>query len=390
MTGDSTRWSLIVRDGSGWITEYSASSPSLNRWYSVELRWVQSSSNGLAELYVDGVRVVSASGRNTNSFGGAQSVDFGLAELYNVASTRVYGDCFVASRSYIGPESVTVHDLSISISGSGSTSPGPGTYQFEEGTVVSVQASPSSGWSLSRWELDGQPVGSANPYDVTMNADHSLRAVFQEDVVEIFDDDFESGNFGAWSGTSTSSGESASVSSGLPHHGSYSGLFTSNGGGGFERAYSYVNVPTSSELYARGYFRVTQSGIYQNDDRFYFLRFMSGGYNLAYAGWKMVGGSVRWSLILRDGSIWINEESTSSPNINQWYSVELHWIEDSSNGGAELYVNGQLMISSMGRNTAALGSIEEIRFGLAELYNCASTRVYGDCFVVSDSYVGTE
>ena len=206
----------------------------------------------------------------------------------------------------------------------------------------------------------------------------------------LFEDGFESGDFSAWSGISTSSGETATVVDTLPHLGAYSAMFASDGGGGFEGAYSYVDVSSSSELYGRGYFRVSQSGIAENNDRFYFMRFRAGGVDVAYAGWRQTGGVTRWGLIIRDGTSWVTAFSGSAPSLDQWYCVELHWVEDSSSGFGELYVDGELVCSASGRNTAAFGGVDLVRFGLAEVYNCGPTTVYGDSFVLSDTYIGPE
>ena len=76
-----------------------------------------------------------------------------------------------------------------------------------------------------------------------------------------FEDDFESVSFIKWIGTSTSSGETASISSAIYHHGSHSGSYTSNGNGGYENSYSYKSLSSMSDLHVRGYFYVSQSGI---------------------------------------------------------------------------------------------------------------------------------
>ena len=47
---------------------------------------------------------------------------------------------------------------------------------------------------------------------------------------------------------------------------------------------------------------------------------------------------------------WVSTESTVSPSVGQWYSVELHWKSDAVNGLGELYVNGQLVCSISGVN----------------------------------------
>jgi hypothetical protein len=72
------------------------------------------------------------------------------------------------------------HSLTIAVQGSGTTSPGPGTTAYDEGSSVSVDAQPSTGWTLDHWELDGINVGTADPYSVTMDTDHTLTAVFVE------------------------------------------------------------------------------------------------------------------------------------------------------------------------------------------------------------------
>jgi uncharacterized repeat protein (TIGR02543 family) len=74
------------------------------------------------------------------------------------------------------------YTLTISVVGSGTTDPAVGVYTYDEGTLVSVTATPDSGWLFDHWELDGGPAGSANPIEVTMDNDHSLTAFFTEEV----------------------------------------------------------------------------------------------------------------------------------------------------------------------------------------------------------------
>ena len=96
---------------------------------------------------------------------------------------QVKDNAGLLSSTYSGTitlETLVYYDLTISVDGAGSTSPGVGTHSYEEGTDVDVAATASAGWSFSHWLLDFVDVGSANPYTVTMNADHSLTAVFTE------------------------------------------------------------------------------------------------------------------------------------------------------------------------------------------------------------------
>jgi hypothetical protein len=61
----------------------------------------------------------------------------------------------------------------------GSTNPPSGTYRYEQGSVVTVNAIPESGWEFEYWELDGSNIGATNPLSVTMDRDHNLYANFR-------------------------------------------------------------------------------------------------------------------------------------------------------------------------------------------------------------------
>ena len=104
---------------------------------------------------------------------------------------------------------------------------------------------------------------------------------------------------------------------------------------------------------------------------------------MAYAGWRMSGGVLKWSLIVRSGSGWATAYSSVSPSLGRWYSVELHWKSDASNGLGELYVDGQRIVSLTGQNTASYGGANSVRFGLGEADNCGSASIYVDHLVVS-------
>jgi uncharacterized repeat protein (TIGR02543 family) len=71
----------------------------------------------------------------------------------------------------------TTYTLSTSVSGSGSVSPSSGTYN--EGTTVSITATPSSGYSFSYWS--GDASGTSNPVTITMNSNKTVTAVFVAD-----------------------------------------------------------------------------------------------------------------------------------------------------------------------------------------------------------------
>jgi hypothetical protein len=77
--------------------------------------------------------------------------------------------------------STSPYALTVAATSGGTTNPSPGIYSYSSGQVVQVTAIPNSGYVLNHWEFDGTNVSSSNnPYSVTMNADHTLRAVFTQ------------------------------------------------------------------------------------------------------------------------------------------------------------------------------------------------------------------
>jgi hypothetical protein len=73
---------------------------------------------------------------------------------------------------------VRTFTLTVAVQGSGTTSPAAGTHTYTEGAVVSVSATPRAGWRFARWE--GAATGSISPVSITMSANRTLTAVFQQ------------------------------------------------------------------------------------------------------------------------------------------------------------------------------------------------------------------
>ena len=71
------------------------------------------------------------------------------------------------------------YTLKIDTTTGGTTNPAPGTYTYNAGSTVQVTAVPNANYALDYWLLDGNNAGSANPYTVTMNNNHVLKAVFK-------------------------------------------------------------------------------------------------------------------------------------------------------------------------------------------------------------------
>lgn len=197
---------------------------------------------------------------------------------------------------------------------------------------------------------------------------------------------FETGDFSTWTGTSVTPGGTVTVVNTIPYEGNFSARFASNGTGGFEAAYCYESISDSNHVHASGYFYISQSGITENDDRFYLIKFLAGNVGVAYAGWRSVGGVDIWELTIREATGWTSVYSTSSPALNVWYELELDWTKDATNGQSELSVDGTQVCAIQNQNTTAFGDVTQVRYGLAEVYNCSSTTIYVDSCQILRTY----
>jgi len=60
----------------------------------------------------------------------------------------------------------------------GTTNPAAGDHTYTAASSVKVTAIPEADYIFDHWELDSVNVGSANPYTVLMNKNHTLKAIF--------------------------------------------------------------------------------------------------------------------------------------------------------------------------------------------------------------------
>lgn len=64
----------------------------------------------------------------------------------------------------------------------GNTSLAQGIHTYLQGTETAVTANPQAGYSFDHWELDEISAGSTNPIDVLMDKNHTLLAVFVDNI----------------------------------------------------------------------------------------------------------------------------------------------------------------------------------------------------------------
>ena len=92
----------------------------------------------------------------------------------NTNPTTIVVDC---KKSIIANFSRIMHTLTIQLSGNGSTSPAVGIHDYHEGTVVSITATPESGWQFDSWTGDvSNPVSATTT--VTVDSDKAVTASF--------------------------------------------------------------------------------------------------------------------------------------------------------------------------------------------------------------------
>jgi hypothetical protein len=92
---------LETRDGTSYIETYLQTALDISSWFTLELQWVNSASNGGATLWVNGEQAIQVGGDNTSNYGDATNVRIGLSELYNCGTTVLSVDNTVIDDQYV-------------------------------------------------------------------------------------------------------------------------------------------------------------------------------------------------------------------------------------------------------------------------------------------------
>lgn len=227
----------------------------------------------------------------------------------------------------------------------------------------------------------------------------SIGTVFKLDqdysaqALTLLQDSFESGTFGSWSGLALTSGDTASVSKAIPYDGSYSALFQINvSTSGTRKSCVYANVNGTASFYVRGYFYIADGlPLGDNGCRFGLIAFGVGSTILASFRIFRTGGIDKFNIIGYNGSGNYPARSTDvvHPQENQWYCVEFYAKVHTSAGEYRAWINGVEQLSITGVNSAVLGNINTVWWGLPfsiDIQN--SVTVYGDSAAIADSYIG--
>ena len=211
----------------------------------------------------------------------------------------------------------------------------------------------------------------------------------------VFEDDFESGDFSAWTGVRTKAGDIATVEQVNPYEGDYNAHFLTNGTiSGIEEALSYYTVsPERSEIYARGYYYVSSGlPLDDNDDRFGLItiRDTTSGWLIVNFRIQRVHGVDQFFLLMTSGkALWVNVTTDAVyPQPNTWYCFELYFKVHSTEGEGRVWINGVEHITITGKDTSHYGNIDQIRFGLVSTNVQHHVDVSVDDCVISSQYIG--
>jgi len=198
----------------------------------------------------------------------------------------------------------------------------------------------------------------------------------------VFEDGFESGSFGSWSGVALTPGDNASVVQTNPYEGAYSATFQTGAiSSGTRQACVYENVAANT-IYARGYFYIANGlPLEDNGDRFAFMAFGAGGTTLASFRVFRSGGVDRFNIIGYSGTNCFPTNSTDAvyPAMGRWYCIEFYAKIDGTAGEYRASVDGVELLSITNVNTAILGNINKVYWGIASSINVQHTvQVYAD------------
>ncbi len=77
------------------------------------------------------------------------------------------------------------NELTIVITGQGETSLPEGEYLYEQGSEITVVATPDEHWYFSHWEVNGEEVGSETSIDLTLDTQTVLHAIFNIEQYQV-------------------------------------------------------------------------------------------------------------------------------------------------------------------------------------------------------------
>ncbi len=230
------------------------------------------------------------------------------------------------------------------------------------------------------------------------------RELLFKHFTEIFSDNFESGNFDAWTDTVTAGNATMTVETNNPHHGTYNGRAYTDGVSTSTKAYVYKTLDSSySTIYVRCYFKTDTipTAIDRRIVKPIGIRNASGVRIAQVFISKDAEGNFEWGVIALTGGTstytqyYVDDNTISA---DTWYCVELKLVISDS-GEFRLYIDDTEKLSQTGIDNNGNGDAKEVDVGLSwyqtnrdgTLGSCqVEETTYVDCVVVADVYIGPE
>lgn len=207
----------------------------------------------------------------------------------------------------------------------------------------------------------------------------------------MFASGFEGGNFGEWTGTSVSSGQSLTVQSSVKHHGSYGAYMDYDGTGAAPRNCRCYKTFTRGKgpYYARAYVYVDALS---TNGRVAVLGLMDS-VSSTYSAVVTLTSSLNIEFYWRDNAGEHSATSSTSLSLDTWYCLEVNYYCHASAGEARVWLNGTEV-----SDVSKTGLANDTRY--ADRMDCGSNYVsytttgtadiYFDCAVLADAHIGTE
>ncbi len=189
----------------------------------------------------------------------------------------------------------------------------------------------------------------------------------------VFADGFESGDFQAWTGNTTTTGGSVGVSSSPVYSGSYSGQFNITSGAGTRRAYCYVNLENQSTMHSSSEVYIGEGLSLSSGQTLWLVQFAdSGGNALGSYGIRADATGTHWALQYAGWPYALAAADVPAPTDGTWYAVDTFFTHSSTGKTLTLQING-VEVASLNQNTSAANAITDARFG--EVYWSGASAV---------------
>jgi hypothetical protein len=196
----------------------------------------------------------------------------------------------------------------------------------------------------------------------------------------LFSDGFESGNFSAWTGTSTNQGGQPTVQSTTKHHGSYAMQATLTQTGFY--AHAYKDVASGNTFYARAYVRFNKIPVSgESYDEIISMYRISDGYGGLII--RIVSDGAGGAKFRAFNNYYGTIVDGSAAVVDTWYCVETLNLQS---GTLRWWIDG------VEQSTVGNGAVPMDRFRVGFTHNGGSnaTTMQIDCCVVADAYIGPE